>query len=68
MAKNVRVTRETSSGLNTKFTKPGVGSMTRGEFVKRINAGKEPDYHVRKINGRNVPASNPDPSKGNNLG
>ena len=68
MAKNVRVTRETESGLNTHFTKPGVGEMTRGEFVRRIQQGKEPDYHVRKIGGRNIPASNPDRSDDNNLG
>ena len=68
MAKNVKVTRESPTGLNTHFLKPGIGEITRAEFVKRIDQGKEPDYHVRTIGKRRIPVSNPDHSEGNNLG
>ena len=41
--------------------------MTRAELVKQIEAGKYPDYHVRKVGGVKTPASNPDGKKSNNL-
>lgn len=68
MAKSVKVTVEDDSGRNQKFHDDKSGkNMTRSEFVKQIEAGKFPDYHVRKINGLNTPVSNPDRSEGNNL-
>ena len=68
MAKTVRVTRESPSGRNQQFYDPRRhSSMNRPEFVKAINAGKYPDYHIRKINGIPTPVSNPDGSQGNNL-
>lgn len=42
--------------------------MTRAGFVKRIEKGEYPNYHVRKVNQIKTPASNPDKSKQNNLG
>jgi hypothetical protein len=68
MAKSVKVTVEDDSGRNQKFHDDKSGkNMTRSQFVKQIEAGKFPDYHVRKINGLNTPVSNPDRSEGNNL-
>lgn len=69
MAKSVRVTEEGNSGRNQRFRddKSGI-NMSRAEFVKLIEGGKFPDYHVRKINGLSTPVSNPDRSAGNNLG
>lgn len=67
--KNVRVTKESSTGRNEAFRdqKSGRG-MSRPEFVRQIEKGNYPDYHVRNQNGKKTPASNPDKSKGNNLG
>jgi len=68
MAKSVRVTRESSTGRNERFHDTNTGrKMTRTEFVRRIERGKYPDYHVRKIGGRKTPVSNPDEREGNNL-
>ena len=68
MAKSVRVTVEEGSGRNQRFHDNKSGkNMSRVEFVKQIEKGKFPDYHVRKINGLNTPVSNPDRSDGNNL-
>lgn len=68
MAKSVRVTVEDDSGRNQRFHDDKSGkNMSRPEFVKQIEEGKFPDYHVRKINGLNTPVSNPDRSEGNNL-
>lgn len=68
MAKNIRTTRETSTGRNTHFKVPGQGEITRGKLVQQIERGKHDDYHIRSINGVKTPVSNPDRSKGNNLG
>ncbi|MEB6226383.1 hypothetical protein MXM59_04045 [Mammaliicoccus sciuri] len=66
-AKSVKVTSETKSGRNTRF-KSGSKSMSRSEFVKGIKSGKFPGYHVRNVNGKATPVSNPDKSSRNNLG
>lgn len=64
----VKVIKESPSGLNELFKDQLTGqTMTRREFVDKIEQGKYPDYHVRKINGRYVPCSNPDHSESNNL-
>lgn len=70
MAKTVRTTRETKSGRNADFRDKSTGkNMTRSTFVKEIKKGNySGDYHVRVINGVSTPVSNPDKSKGNNLG
>lgn len=68
MAKNITVKRESSSGRNLEFKDPNKsGTMTRVEFVEKIEAGKYPDYHVRRVNGLKTPVSNPDRRESNNL-
>lgn len=67
MAKRVRVTQESKTGRNERFHVGG-RNISRGEFAKEIKQGKHPDYHVRKVNDVPTPVSNPDKSKGNNLG
>ena len=42
--------------------------MTRPQFVKEIEKGNYPDYHVRKVEGLKTPVSNPNRSEGDNLG
>ena len=72
--KNIKVTKESPSGLNQRFYDPSRGKeMPRGEFVREIKQGQHPGYHVMKKPGpdgrmRNIPRSNPDRSEGNNLG
>lgn len=69
MGKTVRVTAETDSGRNISFVDSRTGTrMSRPEFVRRIEHGAYPDYHVRVIDGVPTPVSNPDRSEGNNLG
>ena len=68
MAKSVITTSESESGRNLRFRdKKTERNMNRPEFVKKIEHGKYPDYHVRKINKLNTPVSNPDGKVGNNL-
>ncbi len=42
--------------------------MTRARFVREIERGNYPNYHVRDVNGFKTPVSNPDGKEGNNLG
>lgn len=66
--KRVSVTKESDSGRNLRFhDNRGGGHMSRAEFVKKIEAGQYPNYHVRTINGVKTPVSNPDKSEVNNL-
>lgn len=67
--KSVVVTKETSTGRNINFRDTSKGKdMSRSEFVKQIEKGNYPEYHVRKINNIKTPTSNPDKSSRNNLG
>lgn len=69
MKKEIKVVQESKSGLNQKFQIKETGEIVnRGDMNRRIKAGEFPDYHVAKINNHNVPRSNPDKSKKNNLG
>jgi len=69
MAKRVSVTQEGDSGRNQRFHDNYTGqNMSRQEFVRRIEKGNYPNYHVREINGVKTPVSNPDKSENNNLG
>jgi hypothetical protein len=69
MAKTVEVTQEAESGRNQRFHDDRTGrDMSRAEFVRQIRTGNYPDYHIRRINGLDTPASNPDGSENNNLG
>lgn len=66
--KRVKVTKETESGRNQQFHDNQTGAnMTRAQFVKEIERGNYPNYHVRKVNNIKTPASNPDNSEDNNL-
>lgn len=67
--KSVIVTHESSAGRNTGFKDVQTGSnMTRSQFVRQIEQGKYPEYHIRVINRVKTPASNPDSRSSNNLG
>ena len=62
------VTQESPTGRGLKFHDNRTGAdMTRAQFVKQIEAGKYPNYHVRKLSGVKTPASNPDDREYNNL-
>lgn len=66
--KPLKVVDESVSGRNRKFEDTRTKEvMTRAQAVKAIEAGKYPDYHIRKINDIKTPVSNPDKSKSNNL-
>ena len=68
MPKRVTVTQENDSGRNERFHDNYNGrDMTRGEFVRQIEQGNYPNYHVREINGVKTPVSNPDSTTNNNL-
>lgn len=69
MKKQVTVTRESDTGRNERFHDNLNGNdMSRTEFVRKINQGLYPDYHVRDINDVKTPVSNPDKNRKNNLG
>lgn len=69
MAKKVVTIKESETGRNQVFKDTATNrQMSRSEFVSKINQNKYPDYHIRNINGVPTPVSNPDKSKGNNLG
>ena len=66
--KRVSVTRESETGRNENFHDNRTGQdMSRAEFVRKIEQGTYPNYHVRKIDGVKIPASNPDKTENNNL-
>ncbi len=66
--KRVTVTEESDTGRNERFHDNYNGkNMTREQFVREIENGKYPKYHVREINGIETPVSNPDGTKNNNL-
>lgn len=69
MPKRVKVTRESDGGWNQRFHDNFSGAdMTRAQFVREIERGNYPNYHVREINGVKTPVSNPDGNSRNNLG
>lgn len=66
--KRVKVVSENNTGRNTKFhDNYSKQDMSRADFVRKIENGSYPNYHVRRINGVKTPASNPDSTKNNNL-
>lgn len=68
MPGRVTVTQESETGRNQQFRDNRTGTtMSRAEFVRQIEAGNYPNYHVREINNVKTPVSNPDSSEGNNL-
>ena len=67
--KNIVVISQTKSGKNIKFKNTNTRkTMSLTAFKKRIKSGYYPDYHIRKTKRGEIPASNPDSSKTNNLG
>lgn len=65
----VEVNRESKTGRNETFHDNVTGrNMNREQFVKSIEKGNYPGYHVRTVNGVPTPCSNPDKSEDNNLG
>ena len=59
MSGKVIVLQESSSGENTRFRDIRTGAkMTRGEFVRAVEKGNYPDYHVRIIDGVKRPVLN----------
>ena len=67
--KNIKVKQETPRGLNQTFYNPNKNkTMSRGEFVKEIEKGKYPAYHIMHTNKNGVTQkisrSNPDRSSG----
>ena len=68
MPKRVKVIHESDSGRNQRFHDNFTGAdMTRAEFVRAIERGNYPNYHVRTVNGVKTPAANPDGNPRNNL-
>ena len=66
--KSIKTIKETTNGRNIEFLdKDTKKKMTRLEFIKKIEKGLYPGYHVRKINRLKTPVSNPDKSTNNNL-
>ena len=66
--KRVSVTKESDSGRNLDFHDNYNGAdMTRAGFVRKIEQGDYPNYHVRTINNVKTPVSNPDDTEKNNL-
>lgn len=66
--KRITVTKESDSWRNQKFhDNHNDDDMTRAQFVKKIEQGDYPKYHVRDVNGIKTPVSNPDSSTNNNL-
>jgi hypothetical protein len=71
MAGRVKVIQENKTGRNRLFQDTKIkgekGRMTRSQFVRKIEDGLYPNYHVRKINRIKTPVSNPDMTTKNNL-
>ncbi len=68
-SKRLIVTKESKTGRNLAFRDAQTGEdLSRALVVAKIKQGKLPGYHVRTVNGKETPVSNPDGSQGNNLG
>lgn len=66
--KRIVVIRESPTGRNEEFRDAKTHEqMSRSEFVKKIQRGEYPGYHVRKVHGVKTPVSNPDNTTDNNL-
>ena len=64
----ISVTKESPSGRNLCYRDNVTGeTMTRKQLVQQIQVGSYPNYHLRCVNGRLTPASNPDTNSCNNL-
>lgn len=69
MKRPVEVTDKNDTGRNLRFLDPDSGNqMTTPQFVREIEQGNYPDYHVRVIEGVKTPCSNPNAKESDNLG
>ena len=69
LIKPVKVIEESETGRNIKFLDMSTNfTMSREEFVGKINSGEYPGYTVVLINNIETPISKPDENRGNNLG
>lgn len=60
--KRVSVTIESKTGRHQRFRDNySQENRTRSQFVRKIKSGNYPHYHVRRINGIEMPAPNPAP-------
>lgn len=67
--RKLEVTKESDTGENLRFKDPDTNRyMNKNEAIKAVESGTYGAYHVRNNNGKKYIASNPDKSKGNNLG
>jgi hypothetical protein len=69
MPKRISVTNESPTGRNERFHDNCTNiDMSRSQFVRAIRNGEYSNYHIRKINNKSTPVSNPDSNRNNNLG
>ncbi len=66
MAK-IRGLRDGKGGRNEHYDIGARKSVPRGTVVREIEAGKHPEAHTYKRNGKKYARDNPDPSKGDNV-
>lgn len=67
--KRISVIKESKTGRNEKFRDNRKNKdMTRTQFVSEIEKGNYDNFHIRNVNGKKTPVSNPDFAKDNNLG
>lgn len=65
----ISVNSESDTGRNLTFHDNVTGrNMNRSQFVKSIEKGNYPNYHIRIINDIPTPCSNPNKSTNDNLG
>lgn len=68
MTPRIIVTDESDSGRNLYSHDNSTNQdMTRAQFIKEIKQGNYDGYHIRHINGLDIPVSNPDGKESNNL-
>lgn len=66
--KKLKVTKESATGENLRFKDTKTNrSMSKSEAIKAVKNGTYSGYNVKKRNGKEYIASNPDNSRTNNL-
>ncbi|MFB6181949.1 MAG: DUF3892 domain-containing protein [Candidatus Magasanikbacteria bacterium] len=64
----IKGNKDGKNGRNRTYNVWGEGDkVPRSEVVRQVKAGKHPTKHVRKRNGREFIADNPDHSKSDNV-
>ncbi len=67
MAKNIRGNQDGPNGENNSYTINGRGKVDREKLAKEVDAGKHPNHHTVKRNGKTFVRSNPDSTESNNV-